>query len=322
MANTILHKRSSTAGVTPAAGSLTQGELAINTADGKLFTKKVDGTVVEIGGGGGGGGGGGTMTVNTQDFTASGTWTKPANALWVEVTMCGAGMSGQDGQTYQAGSGGGAGRSAAKTFIAADLPSTVPVTCGIAQPYGDSNNASQSSFGTYVYASGPSGGIENAFSGSSIEATAANGLSYDRIYGNGGSFEYGIRVGFHGASFQGGGGGAGGDFVKFRNRDGAAGGQAATNQIGFLGTIASGGGGAGGATGNTGVAGSAGGFDPITGFGHGGGGGGEGQAGAGGNGGAAVRGGGGGGGGKGTTVGGLGGAGGNGFVRVRTMCFG
>jgi hypothetical protein len=53
MANTILHKRSSTAGVTPAAGSLTQGELAINTADGKLFTKKANGTVVEIGGGGG-----------------------------------------------------------------------------------------------------------------------------------------------------------------------------------------------------------------------------------------------------------------------------
>lgn len=56
MANTILHKRSSTAGATPSAVSLTQGELAINTADGKLFTKKDDATVVEIGAGGGGGG--------------------------------------------------------------------------------------------------------------------------------------------------------------------------------------------------------------------------------------------------------------------------
>lgn len=56
MANTILHKRSSTAGATPSAGSLTQGELAINTADGKLFTKKDDATVVEIGASGGGGG--------------------------------------------------------------------------------------------------------------------------------------------------------------------------------------------------------------------------------------------------------------------------
>jgi hypothetical protein len=52
MANTLLHKRSSTAGATPSAGSLTVGELAINTADGKVFTKKDNGTVVEIGGGG------------------------------------------------------------------------------------------------------------------------------------------------------------------------------------------------------------------------------------------------------------------------------
>lgn len=56
MANTLLHKRSSTAGATPSAGSLTVGELAINTADGKVFTKKDDATVVEIGAGGGGGG--------------------------------------------------------------------------------------------------------------------------------------------------------------------------------------------------------------------------------------------------------------------------
>jgi hypothetical protein len=58
MANTILHKRSSTTGATPSSGSLSAGELAINTADGKLFTKKDDGTVVEIGASGGGGGGG------------------------------------------------------------------------------------------------------------------------------------------------------------------------------------------------------------------------------------------------------------------------
>jgi hypothetical protein len=50
MANTILHKRSSTASAVPAAGALTPGELAINTADGKAFTKKDNGTVVEIGG--------------------------------------------------------------------------------------------------------------------------------------------------------------------------------------------------------------------------------------------------------------------------------
>lgn len=54
MANTIRHKRNSTAGATPSAGSLVTGELAINTADGKLFTKTDSGTVVEIGGSSGG----------------------------------------------------------------------------------------------------------------------------------------------------------------------------------------------------------------------------------------------------------------------------
>lgn len=45
----VLHKRSSTPGATPASGALTVGELALNTADGKLFTKKDSGAVVEIG---------------------------------------------------------------------------------------------------------------------------------------------------------------------------------------------------------------------------------------------------------------------------------
>lgn len=63
MANTILHKRSSTTGATPSSGSLSAGELAINTADGTLFTKKDDGTVVEIGAGGGGGGADSPITI-------------------------------------------------------------------------------------------------------------------------------------------------------------------------------------------------------------------------------------------------------------------
>jgi hypothetical protein len=56
MSNTLLHKRSSTAGAVPSSGALTVGELAINAADGKVFTKKTDNSVVEIGAGGGGGG--------------------------------------------------------------------------------------------------------------------------------------------------------------------------------------------------------------------------------------------------------------------------
>jgi hypothetical protein len=48
MADPILHKRADTPGKVPAAGDLTPGELAINTGDGKLFTKRADGVVVEI----------------------------------------------------------------------------------------------------------------------------------------------------------------------------------------------------------------------------------------------------------------------------------
>ena len=55
MANTIQIKRSSTASDTPSASDLAVGELAVNTADAKLFTKHTDGTVKELAGGGGSG---------------------------------------------------------------------------------------------------------------------------------------------------------------------------------------------------------------------------------------------------------------------------
>ena len=51
MANTIKHKRGS--GSDPAASDLVLGELAIRTDTGTVFTKKSDGTVVQITGGGG-----------------------------------------------------------------------------------------------------------------------------------------------------------------------------------------------------------------------------------------------------------------------------
>ncbi len=56
MANTVLHKRSSTASASPAVGDLSLGEIAVNTYDGKLFVKKsVSGTesIIEIGASGG-----------------------------------------------------------------------------------------------------------------------------------------------------------------------------------------------------------------------------------------------------------------------------
>ncbi|MFZ2738102.1 MAG: hypothetical protein WBI20_02600 [Burkholderiaceae bacterium] len=46
MANTILHKRSSTAGTVPTAAQVTLGELVMNVADGKIYLKRTDGVIV------------------------------------------------------------------------------------------------------------------------------------------------------------------------------------------------------------------------------------------------------------------------------------
>lgn len=48
MANTIITKNSATASSAPSAGALTQGELAVNVTDKKLFTKDSGGNVVTI----------------------------------------------------------------------------------------------------------------------------------------------------------------------------------------------------------------------------------------------------------------------------------
>lgn len=57
MANTIRVKRSSVGGKVPTTSQLSLGELAVNTTDGKLYTRKEASgvaSIVEIGSGGGG----------------------------------------------------------------------------------------------------------------------------------------------------------------------------------------------------------------------------------------------------------------------------
>lgn len=48
MPNTIQHKRSSTPAAVPNANALAAGELAVNTADGRVYMKKNDGSVVDV----------------------------------------------------------------------------------------------------------------------------------------------------------------------------------------------------------------------------------------------------------------------------------
>jgi hypothetical protein len=56
MSNTIITKHNTATGNSPAAGDLSIGELAVNTADKKIFTKDSAGAIVELGGGGSGSG--------------------------------------------------------------------------------------------------------------------------------------------------------------------------------------------------------------------------------------------------------------------------
>ena len=85
MANKIVLKKSSVAAKVPLATDLDIGELAVNLADAKLYSKDASGTVIQIGGGGGGGSGtvtsvalsGGTtgLTTTGSPITTSGTIT-------------------------------------------------------------------------------------------------------------------------------------------------------------------------------------------------------------------------------------------------------
>lgn len=86
MANTIKIKRSSVAGKIPTTAQLELGELAVNTTDGKLYTKKeVSGvaSVVEIGGGAGGDNPSGPILQSLQLISANVTLTAGYNGLSV-----------------------------------------------------------------------------------------------------------------------------------------------------------------------------------------------------------------------------------------------
>ena len=82
MANTVKLKRGS--GSDPVSSDLVVGEIAIRTDEGKLFTKKDDGTVAEISGGGGGENG---LIQMAQTVTETVTLTTNYNALSVQPTI-------------------------------------------------------------------------------------------------------------------------------------------------------------------------------------------------------------------------------------------
>jgi hypothetical protein len=98
-----------------------------------------------------------TNYIDTQTFTASGTWTKPASGTYAIVRCWGGGGSG--GKGTNGGGGGGGGGFWVRTLKMSDLPSTVSVTIG-------AGGAAQ----TTVNTAGNNGG--NSYFGNTVAVTA------------------------------------------------------------------------------------------------------------------------------------------------------
>ncbi|MEV6737868.1 hypothetical protein AB0N14_13435 [Streptomyces sp. NPDC051104] len=121
-------------------------------------------------------------SVDVQVFTASGTWTRPAGALWVVVEVQGGG-GGSGGcpatdSTHAACAGGGGGGEYARgIFTAAAVGTSQAVTVGAGGSGGaagqnNGNSGGTSSFGSLITAVGGSGGLGGA---STTSSTVTNG---------------------------------------------------------------------------------------------------------------------------------------------------
>jgi hypothetical protein len=209
-----------------------------------------DGAWAVVTGGGGGGGGVNVQTFGSSSSSGTFTWTKPANAKWVEIYLWGSGGSGGSGAKQattsirSGGSGGGGGTFLYESINAEKLGSTETVVvaagaAGVAGRTTDNTNgitgnsvSTATSFSIYRATNGSNGSAGNNIGSPSggTSKSSQNSIYTLSGYGAGGN---GNTAGGGAATSQGGvihvptggGGGAGAQANVTTNASGGIGGQ-------------------------------------------------------------------------------------------------
>lgn len=205
---------------------------------------------------------------NVQEFTSSGTWTKPTWATYCRVICIGTGGGGGTGSTT-GGGGGGSGQFIDRTLLASALGATVTVTVGSPGTVGVAGGSV--TFGAHVTAlgggrggnDGGSGGGGGASGNGSSSAGAARGNGYFEGGDPGVSPGNAGRAGPSGNS----GGGSRGASGTGGSGGGVTGGAGGVSGAGYRGAgFGGGGGGQLGADLTGGTGGGGGGYDAWPGF--------------------------------------------------------